>query len=142
MKSSAYSVGISDLIANQETNDSIIQAILRKKADVKNLIHQIQIGIFENNTGKTNQEEFETRVNAILNKAQEEAGKIGRNSLSKNNRFVTMVKAGSKGNNINIAQMISCLGIKVCIFEADIWSSRIRRCSCLLRSARRIPELA
>ena len=110
MKSSAYSVGISDLIANQETNDSIIQAILRKKADVKNLIHQIQIGIFENNTGKTNQEEFETRVNAILNKAQEEAGKIGRNSLSKNNRFVTMVKAGSKGNNINIAQMISCLG--------------------------------
>ena len=36
--------------------------------------------------------------------------KIGRKSLSKNNRFVTMVNAGSKGNNINIAQMISCLG--------------------------------
>ena len=110
MKSSAYSVGISDLIANQETNEAIINAILKKKSDVKDLIHQIQLGIFENNTGKTNQEEFETRVNAILNKAQEEAGKIGRNSLSKDNRFVTMVKAGSKGNNINIAQMISCLG--------------------------------
>jgi DNA-directed RNA polymerase II subunit RPB1 len=110
MKSSAYSVGISDLIANKKTNNAIIKAIIKKKHDVLKLINQTHIGIFENNTGKTNREEFETRVNAILNKAQEEAGKIGRKSLSKNNRFVTMVNAGSKGNNINIAQMISCLG--------------------------------
>ena len=110
MKSSSYSVGISDLIANKETNDRITRAITAQKQEVKNLIDQIQLGSFENNTGKTNEEEFETQVNSILNKAQEEAGKIGRKSLSKNNRFVTMVNAGSKGNNINIAQMISCLG--------------------------------
>ena len=110
MKTSAYSVGISDLIANNKTNNAIIAAILKKKRDVDKLINQTHIGVFENNTGKTNREEFETRVNSILNQAQEEAGKIGRKSLSKNNRFVTMVNAGSKGNNINIAQMISCLG--------------------------------
>jgi len=110
MKTASFSVGISDLIANVSTNNAIIAAIMKKKKDVKKLINQTHIGIFENNTGKTNQEEFETRVNATLNKAQEEAGKIGRKSLSKNNRFVTMVNAGSKGNNINIAQMISCLG--------------------------------
>ena len=110
MKSSSYSVGISDLLADRETNDRITRAITAKKQEVKNLIDQIQLGSFENNTGKTNEEEFETQVNSILNKAQEEAGKIGRKSLSKNNRFVTMVNAGSKGNNINIAQMISCLG--------------------------------
>jgi DNA-directed RNA polymerase II subunit RPB1 len=45
-----------------------------------------------------------------LNKAQEEAGKIGRKSLNKDNRFVIMVNAGSKGKTLNIAQMISCLG--------------------------------
>ena len=84
--------------------------LVKKKQDVKDLIDQTHIGVFENNTGKSNEEEFETQVNSILNKAQEEAGKIGRKSLSKNNRFVTMVNAGSKGNNINIAQMISCLG--------------------------------
>ena len=110
MMISSYSVGISDLIANIETNEQITKAITAKKQDVKNLIDQIQLGVFENNTGKTNEEEFETKVNAILNKAQEEAGKIGRKSLSSDNRFVTMVNAGSKGNNINIAQMISCLG--------------------------------
>jgi len=110
MKTSAYSVGISDLIANNKTNAAIINAILRKKKEVQKLINQTHIGIFENNTGKTNRDEFETKVNSVLNKAQEEAGKIGRKSLSKDNRFVTMVNAGSKGNNINIAQMISCLG--------------------------------
>ena len=77
---------------------------------MKNLIDQTHLGIFENNTGKTNVEEFETQVNNILNRAQDEAGKIGRNSLDKNNRFVMMVNAGSKGSTLNIAQMISCLG--------------------------------
>jgi DNA-directed RNA polymerase II subunit RPB1 len=54
--------------------------------------------------------EFETRVNAQLTAALNEAGKIGRKSLSKDNRFVIMVSSGSKGKNLNIAQMISCLG--------------------------------
>lgn len=110
MKSSAFSVGISDLLADENTNTQITQAITKKKQDVKNLIDQVQIGVFDNNTGKSNNEEFETCVNSILNKAQEEAGKIGRKSLNEDNRFKIMVEAGSKGSNINIAQMISCLG--------------------------------
>ena len=110
MKSSAFSVGVSDLISNQKTNDEIIQVITKKKTDVKNLIDHVQIGIFENNTGKTNEEEFETQVNSILNQATSEAGKIGLKSLGKNNRFVIMVNAGSKGSDLNISQMISCLG--------------------------------
>ena len=81
MKSSAYSVGISDLIANTETKTAIIDTITSKKAKVKDLIDQTQLGIFENNTGKSNKEEFETQVNSILNQASSAAGKIGRTSL-------------------------------------------------------------
>jgi DNA-directed RNA polymerase II subunit RPB1 len=110
MKSSAFSVGISDLISDQKTNEEIIKVITQKKTEVKNLIDQTQIGIFENNTGKTNEEEFETQVNNILNQATSEAGKIGLKSLGKDNRFVTMVNAGSKGSDLNISFMISCLG--------------------------------
>ena len=110
MKSSAFSVGISDLISDKKTDDDIIQVITKKKSDVKNLIDQVQIGIFENNTGKTNEEEFETQVNSILNQATSESGKIGLKNLSKDNRFVTMVQAGSKGSDLNISFMISCLG--------------------------------
>lgn len=110
MKTSSYSVGISDLIADVKTNEAITTAINSKKMDVKNLIDQIHLGIFENKTGKTNEQEFETQVNNILNKAANDAGKIGRESLSKDNRFVIMVNAGSKGSDLNISQMIATLG--------------------------------
>ena len=110
MKINSYSVGISDLIANTETNTKISQAISTKKMEVKSLIDQTHLGIFENKTAKSNLEEFELKVNNILNKASSESGKIGRQNLSKNNRFVTMVNAGSKGSDLNISQMISCLG--------------------------------
>jgi DNA-directed RNA polymerase II subunit RPB1 len=110
MKQSSYSVGISDLIADAETNKKIADAILKKKIIVADLINETHIGSFENNTGKSNELEFETRVNTQLTAALNEAGKIGRTSLSKDNRFVIMVSSGSKGANINIAQMISCLG--------------------------------
>ena len=110
MKLSSYSVGINDLIADDETNKNIYNAVVNRKQEVKKLQNQVHYNVFENNSGKSNNIEFETQVNSILNKAQEEAGKIGRKSLSADNRFVIMVKAGSKGNNINIVQMISCLG--------------------------------
>jgi DNA-directed RNA polymerase II subunit RPB1 len=110
MKTAGFSVGISDLISNQSTNDEIIKVITQKKTEVKNLIDKVQLGIFENNTGKTNEEEFETQINSILNQATSEAGKIGLKNLSEGNRFVEMVKAGSKGSDLNISFMISCLG--------------------------------
>jgi len=110
MRSSAYSVGISDLIANTTTSDAIIKKITSKKQEVIELIQQTHLGIFSNKTGKTNREELETQVNGILNEAAAEAGKIGRKNLEDDNRFVKMVNAGSKGSDLNISQMISCLG--------------------------------
>ena len=110
MKGSAYSVGISDLIANRSTNEQITKSITDKKKEVKNLIDQTYLGIFENATGNTNEDEFEFQVTNILNKATNDSGKIGLKSLDKDNRFVTMVKAGSKGSDLNISQMIACLG--------------------------------
>ena len=55
MKLSAYSVGISDLLADSVTNQKISDAMLSKKQEVKNLIDQTHLGTFENNTGKTNE---------------------------------------------------------------------------------------
>ena len=110
MKLSSYSVGISDLIANDETNRKIVESITNRKKVVKELSDKLHLGSFDNNTGKSNSDEFESQVNSILNKAQDEAGKIGKNSLSKDNRFLIMVEAGSKGKPLNIVQMISCLG--------------------------------
>tara|TARA_B100001063_G_scaffold247349_1_gene292989 strand:- start:6644 stop:11155 length:4512 start_codon:yes stop_codon:yes gene_type:complete len=110
MKTSSFSVGISDLISNDETTQRINEIIYEKKKDVKQLLDQVQLGVFQNDSGKTNRDEFETQINDILNKVSSETGKVGLKSLSSNNRFVRMVKAGSKGSDLNISFMISCLG--------------------------------
>ena len=110
MKSSAFSVGISDLVANRKTQDAIIHEIVKQKQEVQSLIEKVHMGTFENNTSQSNKAEFEQNVNSVLNKATEQAGKISRKSLSKDNRFVMIVNSGSKGSPINISQMISCLG--------------------------------
>ena len=110
MKTSSYSVGVSDLMSNRETSSQIIQVIKDKKLDVGALIQKVHTGIFENNASHSNKTEFETQVNNILNEATNETDKISRKSLNPNNRFLMIVNSGSKGSLINISHMISCLG--------------------------------
>ena len=110
MKSSAFSVGISDLVANKKTQEQIIRIIHDKKSEVQMVVDKVHLGIFENDTSNTNMVQFETTVNNILNQATAESGKEGRKSLNKDNRFVMIVNSGSKGSLLNISQMISCLG--------------------------------
>ena len=111
MKQSAFSVGISDLVADRDTVNEITTAITAKEGQVNQLIRQLQLGSFRNQTGQTNRDEFEGMVNGILNQAQDEAGKIGQRTLSEHNRFIIMAtKASSKGSLLNITQMVSCLG--------------------------------
>ena len=110
MKSSSYSVGISDLIADPVTQSKIMQVIQQQKSEVRELMDNLHLGIFENTTSRTNQQHFESLINNILNKATDESGKIGRSSLSPANRFKIIVDSGSKGTAINISHMISCVG--------------------------------
>jgi DNA-directed RNA polymerase beta' subunit len=105
-----FSVGISDLIADEGTKDNMEKIIQERKKEIEDIILQVHLDLFDNNTGKTNQEEFESRVFNVLNKATELAGKAGQGSLSEENRMMAMVRAGSKGGTINIAQMVACLG--------------------------------
>jgi DNA-directed RNA polymerase II subunit RPB1 len=105
-----FSVGISDLIADEDTRKQMEEVIKKRKAAIENILLQIHMDLFDNNTGKSNQQEFEDRVYGELNKATEESGKIGLGSLADENRLVAMVRAGSKGSTINIAQMLACVG--------------------------------
>jgi DNA-directed RNA polymerase beta' subunit len=105
-----FSVGISDLIANESTKKEMDDVIVAKKKELDDLLMSLHTDLFTNNSGKSNQEEFEARANAIMNKALAEAGKKGVQSLPSQNRLMTMVRSGSKGDEVNVGQMISCLG--------------------------------
>jgi len=110
MKTSAYSVGVSDLISDRKTTEEILQVIAAKKSEVQQLTDKMHLGVFENKTGNNNATEYENQVKSILNKATDQTGAIAKKSLSATNRFLIMVASGSKGNMVNISQMISCLG--------------------------------
>jgi len=105
-----FSVGISDLIADEETKKKIDSDIQETKKKVEQLILQVHLDLFDNNTGKTNQQEFEDQIFGILNQATTDAGKTGQQSLSNENRLLAMVRSGSKGEPLNVAQMMACLG--------------------------------
>jgi DNA-directed RNA polymerase II subunit RPB1 len=105
-----FSVGISDLIADDNTKKLMDEAIQQRKKEVEDILLQVHLDLFDNNTGKTNQEELEGKVFGTLNKATDDSGKKGQESLAYENRMMAMIRAGSKGGVTNIAQMIACVG--------------------------------
>jgi len=105
-----FSVGISDLVADEETAKGIQKVIADCKKQIEQLQLQVHSDIFENNTGKTNQQEFEDQAFGYLKQATSTASSAVKKSLSSENRLVAMINSGSKGDWVNIAQMIACLG--------------------------------
>jgi len=105
-----FSVGISDMIADDETNKQMIDIITERKSQIDGIMQEIHLDIFENMTGQTNKEFFESKVNSILNETLKSTGKVGLSTLDAKNRATNMINSGSKGNPTNIAQMVACLG--------------------------------
>ena len=105
-----FSVGISDLMADKKTKESMMKNIENRKKDVSVMTQHLHLNVFENNEGIPMSEKFENSIMENLNKTISETGKISLKSLNKNNRMIDMISSGSKGSIINISQMISCLG--------------------------------
>jgi DNA-directed RNA polymerase II subunit RPB1 len=55
-------------------------------------------------------ESFEASVNLILNSARDTSGNMALADLTTYNRLKCMVYAGSKGSNLNISQIMACVG--------------------------------
>lgn len=104
------SIGIGDTVADIATGSKIGAIIDAAKEDVQRIIEQYQTGRLEAQPGRTLMEAFEGKVNSVLNKARDDAGKTAQNSLNWNNNIIKMVTSGSKGSFINISQMMACVG--------------------------------
>ena len=108
---SGFSVGISDLVVDDETVSSLKTVIHDMKVKVYDILRDIHESKFSNITRKSNNDKFEEEVNKLLNDATKKAGNIGLSKIDDlSNRMLNMIKSGAKGNVINIAQMIGCLG--------------------------------
>ena len=107
---SGFSVGLSDLVADEKTLTTMNEIVQKRKKEIEEIVLQVHMDLFDNNTGKSNQDEFESQVFGKLNKAIEELGKLGQQALAQQNRMISMLKAGSKGSTINVSQMVACVG--------------------------------
>ena len=105
-----FSIGISDMIADNTTNEKIDKIISQRKSQIEGIMQEFHLNIFEGIPGQNNRDYFESKVNSILNKTINETGKIGLANLDPKNRATYMINSGSKGKLTNIAQMIACLG--------------------------------
>ena len=105
-----FSVGLSDLVADDKTLATMNEIVQKRKKEIDEIVLQVHMDLFDNSTGKSNQDEFESQVFGKLNKAIEELGKLGLDALAQENRMISMLKAGSKGSTINVSQMVACVG--------------------------------
>jgi DNA-directed RNA polymerase II subunit RPB1 len=105
-----FSVGISDLVADKETMEGMETYKQKCKTAVDALLLKVHMGLFTNNSGKSNQQEFEDQAFVELNKGLSEVGKLAVNKLPSDNRLMIMIRSGSKGDANNPGQMIGCLG--------------------------------
>lgn len=94
------SVGIDDcLIGNKE-----------KTTEIKSVIHKYFIEADQMQATTDNPIIREMRINCSLNKAKDIGLKIAKDSLRKDNNFISTVTSGSKGDYFNIAQITGLLG--------------------------------
>lgn len=106
-----FTVGVSDIIANDVTMWKVKEALDLSSSRVSELILLARKGRLETQPGKSLLESFENRVNQELNQAREAAGRIASDNLiGKKNNIIAMVDSGSKGSTINISQIMACVG--------------------------------
>ncbi|XP_070193004.1 DNA-directed RNA polymerase II subunit RPB1-like isoform X1 [Littorina saxatilis] len=104
------SIGIEDTIADRQTYADIQNTIMEAKHAVQQVVEDSQTNKMVARPGCTLQQTFENQVNQVLNNARDKTGQRAQHSLSPYNNFKVMADAGSKGNKINISQVIACVG--------------------------------
>lgn len=106
-----FSVGISDLVTDAETDEKLKNTIREYKGKAYSKIQEIRIGKLENHSISNNETFFEGEMLGVLNELTNQVGKIALTQINdKTNRMINMVKSGSKGKETNVAQMIACVG--------------------------------
>lgn len=105
-----FTVGVQDIIAKKQTLDNIKSKLQDQQDEVKKILFKAQTGKLQQQPGKNMIESFEFEINGALNKARDIAGQTALEDLYRWNRLRAMVTAGSKGSDLNISQIMACVG--------------------------------
>ncbi|OTB09250.1 hypothetical protein M426DRAFT_316541 [Hypoxylon sp. CI-4A] len=108
-----FSIGIGDVFPSEaltEKKHSLVD-VAYHQAD--QLIEQFNTKKLEKAAGCSMEETLENKISGTLSKVRTEAGDFCIKTLSKNNAPWVMASSGSKGSNINVAQMVAVVGQQI-----------------------------
>jgi DNA-directed RNA polymerase II subunit RPB1 len=105
-----FSVGTSDLIANETTGTFIQEEIARGRKKIRDILSDVHAGLYQNNMGLSDGEKLEDDITSALKEVNSKISEKAMSDMPSDNRIMQMVKSGSKGGDHNVVQMVAFLG--------------------------------
>ncbi|GJN86683.1 DNA-directed RNA polymerase III largest subunit [Purpureocillium lilacinum] len=108
-----FSIGVGDVFPTASLNvekESLVSTAYKQCDD---LIETFKQGKLEKAPGCNMEQTLENLISGILSKVRQQAGTYCIDTLSRNNAPLIMAKSGSKGSDINVAQMVAVVGQQI-----------------------------
>ncbi|KAK1509405.1 RNA polymerase Rpb1 [Colletotrichum costaricense] len=108
-----FSIGIGDVFPTEKLLERKSTLVKGASIEVDVLIDKYKKNKLEKATGCSMEETLENSISGLLSKVRTQAGSHCIETLSKNNAPLVMAKSGSKGSEINVAQMVALVGQQI-----------------------------
>ncbi|KAL2149116.1 hypothetical protein VTH82DRAFT_8464 [Thermothelomyces myriococcoides] len=108
-----FSIGVGDVWPSASLTEHKARLVEEAYKKCDELIETYRQGKLEKAPGCNLEETLENLISGILSKVRQQAGDYCVNNLSNNNAPLIMAKSGSKGSDINVAQMVACVGQQI-----------------------------
>lgn len=108
-----FSIGISDVTPSSELNAFKDELIERAYGKSDELIESYEAGKLETQPGCNEEQTLEAKIGGLLSKVREEVGDVCIRELDNHNAPLIMAVCGSKGSNLNVSQMVACVGQQI-----------------------------
>ncbi|KXX75608.1 DNA-directed RNA polymerase III subunit RPC1 [Madurella mycetomatis] len=108
-----FSIGVGDVWPSGPLTEHKAKLVSDAYKTCDDLIETYRQGKLEKAPGCNLEQTLENSVSGILSKVRQQAGNYCVDNLSKNNAPLVMARSGSKGSDINVAQMVACVGQQI-----------------------------
>lgn len=108
-----FSIGISDVTPGERLSKIKFDQVTTAYAKCDDIIRDYNNGQLENMAGCNEEETMESMVSGILSSVRGDLGKVCMDELNMYNSPSIMARCGSKGSQINVSQMVACVGQQI-----------------------------